>query len=122
MYIAVAADGESLESKVSEEFEKCLYLLIINMDDLSITAVKNEELWENSSGEKLANEVLKHDCEALIAGKLKPLEFNILADAYITRYMAYGSSVQNALNLMEKNSLEIVKSCEGAEGCSGHHH
>jgi predicted Fe-Mo cluster-binding NifX family protein len=121
MNIAVAAEGISLESKVSEEFEQCAYLLIVNMDDLSITALKNDESSENKSGEDLAREVLKNNCEALITGKIKPSAFNILADAYVTRFMGAGSSVQNALELMEKNSLQLIKSCEGAEGCGGHH-
>ncbi|MDV3428219.1 MAG: hypothetical protein LIR50_14575 [Bacillota bacterium] len=121
MNIAVAADGKSLDSKVSEKFEECLYLLIVNMDDLSITAIKNNEP-ENSSGENLAGEVLKHDCEALISGKIKQEAFNILADAYVTRYSGADNSVQNALEMMGKNKLEIVKNYDGTNSCGGHHH
>lgn len=122
MNIAVAADGKSLASKVSEEFERCLYLLIVNMDDLSIRVIKNEELSENSSGENLAGEVLRYDCEALITGKIKPLAFNLLADAFVTRFLGVGRSVQNALDLMERNSLAILKNYDGTEECGGHHH
>lgn len=122
MNIAVAADGKSLESKVSEEFDQCLYLLIVNMDDLSITVVKNDELSKSATGENLASEVLKHDCEAVITGKIKPLAFNILADAYVTRFSGVGNSVENALELMEKNSLKIMKNYDGTEGCGGNHH
>lgn len=122
MNIAVAADGKSLASKVSEEFERCLYLLIVNMDDLSIRVIKNEELSENSSGENLASEVLRYDCEALITGKIKPLAFNLLADAFVTRFLGVGRSVQNALDLMERNSLAILKNYDGTEECGGHHH
>lgn len=121
MNIAVAADGKSLDSQVSEKFEQCLYLLIVNMDDLSITAVKNNELSENPAGEDLAKEIIKYDCEALITGKIKPAAFNILADNYITRYLGFGNSVQNALKLMEKNKLEILKNHDGSAGCGEHH-
>ncbi|WHH57778.1 NifB/NifX family molybdenum-iron cluster-binding protein [Petroclostridium sp. X23] len=122
MKIAVAADGKSLDSKVSEEFEQCLYLLIVNMGDLSITAIKNDKLSKNTSGESLANEILKYDCEALITGEIKPLAFNILADACVTRFLGTGSLVQNALELMEKDSLKIIRNCDGTDECSGKHH
>lgn len=122
MNIAVAADGKSLDSRVSEQFERCSYLLIVNMNDLSITVIKNNKSSEYSSAESLASEVLKHDCEALITGKIESLAFNILADANVTRFCSAGSSVQNALNLMEKNSLKIIKNFDGTENCGGHHH
>lgn len=122
MNIAVAADGKSLDSKVSEELGRCLYLLIVDMNDFSITVIKNDKLSKSSSAESLASEVLKHDCEALITGKIKPLAFNILADAYVTRLFGAGNSVQNALNLMEKSSLKIIKNYDGTEECGGHHH
>lgn len=123
MNIAVAADGKSLESKVSEEFERCLYLLIVNMDDLSITAVKNNESAESSIGENLAKEVLKYDCEALITGKIKnSAAFDILADACVTRFLGDHNSAENALKLMEKNSLKLLRNYDGTEECSDHHH
>lgn len=122
MNIAVAADGKSLDSKVSEEFEQCLYLLIVDMDNLGITIIKNNKVPESSSGENLAREVLKYNCEALISGKINPLAFNILADAYVTRFLGEGNSVQNALELMEKNSLKILKNHAGTDQCSEHHH
>lgn len=121
MKIAVAADGKSLDSKVSEEFEECLYLLIVNMEDLSITAIKNDNLSKSSSGEKLGNEVLKHDCEALITGEIKPLAFNILADACVTRFLGVGNSVQNAVELMKNRSLKLLRNYDGTEKCGGHH-
>lgn len=122
MNIAVAANGKSLDSQVSEKFEKCLYLLIIKMDDLSITVIKNDELFQNSSGENLANQVLKHDCEALITGNIELAAFDILADDGVTRFLGVGHSVQKALELMEKRSLELIRTYDGKENCGGHNH
>ena len=121
MKIAVTADGKSLDSKVAEEFEECLYLLIVNMEDLNITAIKNDNLSESSSGEKLGNEVLKYDCEALITGKIRPLAFDKLADACVTRYFGIGNSVQNAIELMKNRSLKLLRNYDGTEKCDGHH-
>lgn len=122
MNIAVTADGKSLDSQVSEKFEKYLYLLIINMNDLSITAIKNDESFGNSSGENLANEVLKYDCEAIITGNIESAPFDILADAGVSRFLGIGHSVQKSLELMEKRSLEYIKTYDGKDSCGGHDH
>lgn len=119
MNIAVAADGQSLNSEVSEQFDSCKYLLIVNMNDLSVIAIKNEG---DSSGEKLANEVVKHDCELIITGKLNPTAFDILTNACVTRYLGTGHSVEIALSLMEKQLLKYIKNHEGTDACDGHHH
>lgn len=121
MNIAVAADGESLESNVSEEFEICKYLLILNMDDLTVKAFKNELVTGIQAGARLADEVVKHDCEALITGKIQPPAFNRLADACITRFFGFGISVKRSLDLMEKNKLKIIRNSDGTDQCSGHH-
>jgi len=114
MNIAVSANGESLDSQVSEQFEKCYYLLIINTDNFNIKALKNDELI-------LSSEILKNNCEALITGRIGTKEFDILADAYITRYNGSGSSVMDSIKLMDKNLLKIIKTCDGSNDCGGHH-
>ena len=102
MNIAVAVDGNNLDSQVSEKFEKCVYLLIVNMNNLNITVINNDEL----SGENLANEILKYNCEALITGNIESVAFDILADACVTRFCGAGYSVEKALELMENRSLK----------------
>lgn len=119
MHIAVATEGEDLHSKVSEQFNTCNYLLIVNLNNLDVYAIKNEE---NDSGEKLANEVVKYHCEAIITGKLSSIAFDILADACVTRYLGVGNLAKNALSLMEKNQLSYIKNIQGTNDCGGVHH
>lgn len=119
MYIAVAAEGNNLASEVSQCFDLCKYLLIVNMSDMSVDAIKNES---DISKEDLAKKVIEFDCEALITGDLNPTVFDILVDALITRYYGYGNSVKEALELMEKNELMLLRNIDGANGCSGNHH
>jgi predicted Fe-Mo cluster-binding NifX family protein len=118
MNIAVAAEGKSLNSQVSEKFEKCLYLLIVNMNDLSITAISNDELSE----ENLVNEILKHDCEAVITGDIEKTAFDILADACVTRYYGVGYLAEKALESMENRSLKLIRNYDGTDNCGGNHH
>ena len=117
MNIAVAADGESLESQVSEKFELCLYMLIVNMNDLTVTIIKTEELSGTSPEKNLARKVLEYNCEAVITGTINQTAFNILADAQVTRYFGAGHSVKDALELSENRLLSIIK-----EECRSHHH
>lgn len=116
MNIAVAADGESVESQVSEEFALCLYLLIVNMDDLTVTSMKTEELLGTSREGDLARKVLAYNCEAVITGIINQTAFDILADAQVTRYFGAGHSVKDALELCEKRLLNLIK-----DQCSTHH-
>ncbi|WP_027398329.1 NifB/NifX family molybdenum-iron cluster-binding protein [Anaerovorax odorimutans] len=119
MKIAVSTNGNSLKSQVSEKLESCKYLLIVNMDDLSFVSIENSD---DNTGEKLANEVLKYDCEAIITGELKPSEFDILADACVTRYIGVGYSADTALDLMDKRILKLIRNYEGTDECDGSHH
>ncbi len=121
MNIALAAEGKYIDSIVSNDFEKCSSLIIIDNEDMSIKSVINNGP-NSMDGVYLAREIIKSGCEAVITGKIQPAAFNILADAYITRYDGAGSTVEAALKLMEKNLLKLIKNAEGEQGCGGNHH
>ncbi len=116
MNIAVTADGPTIESSVSCGFENCAYLLIVDADDMSLKVIRNDV-----ADTSLAEAILKHDCEAVITGSIEATAFDILADAFITRYSGYGNKVSEVLHLMEKNQLDIIRNAEGKEGCGGRH-
>lgn len=118
MIIAIASDGKTLEHHVSEHFEFCRYLLVVNTSDLSVNAIENKS---DFSSESLAKKVIEFDCEGIITGELKIDEFNILADTYITRYSGSGNSGLNALDLMKKRELKLIKTHDGAVHCEGTH-
>lgn len=119
MYIAVSAEGQLLTDEVSQCFDSCKYLLIVDMSDLSINAIKNEK---NFTEECLAKKVIEFDCEAIITGNINPTAFDILAEACITRYYGCGNSAEKALVLMERNELKLIRNLEGTNGCGGKHH
>ena len=116
MNIAVAADGMSLESQVSDRFALCSYLLIVNMNDLTVKVINKDELSGTSIEENLARKVLEYNCEAVITGNINQAAFNILADAYVTRYFGAGHSVKDALEISEKRLLKLIK-----EECTSNH-
>jgi predicted Fe-Mo cluster-binding NifX family protein len=102
MNIAVAADGKNLDSEVSEKFEQCLYLLIINVDDKSIIVIKNDELHTVPSEKDLIAKVLQYDCEAVITGTMNSIAFDMFSDAGVTKLMGYDCLVKESLELMNR--------------------
>ena len=79
MYLAMAMDGKNLDSDVSQRFEACKYLLIVETDDLSIKVIENKA---ELSAESLAKKIIATDCEGVITGMFDhPDAFDVLADA-----------------------------------------
>ncbi|MGV8906375.1 MAG: NifB/NifX family molybdenum-iron cluster-binding protein [Acetobacterium sp.] len=118
MIIAVASEGKTLANDVSEHFNCCHYLLVVDTSDLSIQAIENESAF---TGETLAKKVLDFNCEGTITGELNRSEFDILADAYITRYLGSGHSGTEALDLIKKRKLSLIRTFDGAQQCGGDH-
>ncbi|MBC3889816.1 hypothetical protein GH810_16045 [Acetobacterium paludosum] len=118
MYLAMTMEGKTLASKVSQRFELCKYLLVVETSDLSINVIENKA---DLSEENLARKVIEFGCEGIITGGLNPAAFDVLADAYITRYSGVGHSGTEALKLLEKRKLELIKTVDGSDGCGREH-
>ena len=119
MYIAVAADGKDFESNVSKEFKNCEYLLVISTPDMTIEAIENKE---DITGDDLARIIVERKCELVITEKLELSEFDILADACVTRFFGYGNTVRVAINMMSINMLQLIRTYDGSDTCGGASH
>jgi predicted Fe-Mo cluster-binding NifX family protein len=119
MYIAVTADGKDLESPVAEVFETCRYLLIVDMDSMETEAIENTF---GKPEEDLSKRILDRDCEAVITGQISPEAFEIVAGACVTRYLGIGHTAGNALDLMQRYALDLIKSADGSDSCEDHDH
>jgi len=119
MYLAMTTDGKTLESNISQRFEECKYLLVVNTNDLSVNAIEKSD---DVTLESLAQKVIELNCEGIITGVIGHLEaFNILADAYVTRFLGAGYSGTEALDLMAKRELQLIKTITGSDHCDGNH-
>jgi predicted Fe-Mo cluster-binding NifX family protein len=119
MLIAVAADGNALDSPISEEFGTCRFLLLIETEGMRFEAIDNST---RPDGERLARMIVHRNCEALITGKLPSPVFKILADEGVTRYAGFSLDVKTAIQRMDKNALEYICYADGNETCEGPHH
>lgn len=116
MLIAVSAEGWELSSAVSEKFESCRWLLLIETDTMAIEAIEN-----NGEGEALAEKIIDRDCEAVITGSFTPEVFNLIAGACITRYNGVGLTASEALERMDKNCLDYIRYADENDTCHGDH-
>jgi predicted Fe-Mo cluster-binding NifX family protein len=121
MKIAIATNGNTLESLVAEEFEQSAFLLIVETDDLSYKVYPNEE-HTDGSGLAMTKKVIECDCEALITGSIEQLAFDELALAQVTRFLGANHSAKDVLNLMEAYKLNIIRDYKGGEGMFHEHH
>ena len=119
MFIAVTSEGKDLESQVSEKFESCKYLLIVEMENLNVEVIINNF---GQSSVALAEAIVAHDCEAVITGEIEQPAFDIIADACITRYKGNGNKSGDALQCMERYELELIRNVEGTDHCDDDHH
>lgn len=119
MFLAMTMDGKTLESNVSQRFEGCKYLLVINTTDLSVNAIENTD---DLTQESLAQKVIEFNCEGIITGILShPKAFDILADACVTRFLGSGYAGMEALDLMKKRELKLIRNINGTDECDGDH-
>ncbi len=123
MYLAMSMDGKTLESNVAKQFETGKYLLVVDTTSLSVSAIENSE---DFSAESLAQKVIDLKCEGIITGTIShPQAFEILADACITRFLGSGFTGMEALDLMKKRDLKLIRNIDGTDECGGdhdHHH
>jgi predicted Fe-Mo cluster-binding NifX family protein len=116
MLIAVSADGALLSSAVSENFESCRFLQLIETDDMTVDALET-----TGNAAELTDLIIERDCEAIITGKLSVDIFNSIAGVGITRYSGFGCSVGEALQLMDRNKLEYIRYADENDTCHGDH-
>ncbi|MFT5697454.1 MAG: putative Fe-Mo cluster-binding NifX family protein [Desulforhopalus sp.] len=122
MNIAITVDGDLMTSPVSEQFERCTNLLIVNVDTAQVTTIYNPKESDEIAGDRLAQKVLEYDCEAVITGLIRSTAFEVLAGACVTRFLGIGHNAGPALELMDSNSLDLIRDADGGTGCGGSHH
>ncbi len=107
MNIAIAVDGNVIGSQVSEQFERCKSLLIVNAETMAVTVIPNPDATEDVVGEQLAQKVLDHDCEAVITGLIGSIAFEVLAGACVTRFLGTKYDGAMALEFMDANKSQL---------------
>lgn len=107
MKIAITASGPQLSSPVDARFGRAKYLLIVNTDDLSVTAVDNRAGMnaEQGAGIQAAQGVIDNGAEALVTGHCGPKAFRALQAAEIPVYLTQATTVDEAVTAFQGGKL-----------------
>ena len=128
MKIAVASDRPELDGLVPANFSQSPFLLIVELDTGELLSA----VARGPEGDlELARVILSQDCEGLLCGPIEREPFLIIADeGGVTRYLAAGLKVREALEQTRQRNLELIRDHIGGQGhrhqpsggqCSGSH-
>ena len=127
MRIAVASDRDNLKGNVPETFSDSRFILVTELETGEFLGVIERGSWNDQD---LARLILGWDCEGVLCGPIEREPFLILADeGGVTRYLAAGLTVLQALNLARGRDLELIRDHIDGDhrrrhspgGCSGLH-
>ncbi|MDR0790999.1 MAG: NifB/NifX family molybdenum-iron cluster-binding protein [Methanomassiliicoccaceae archaeon] len=108
MRACVLAEGDSLSSYVADDFGHAPYFLIVDMDTLDLTVVKNEFVNAEGAGMKVADAIIGIGVDVVITGGIGPHGYNKLTGAGITVSFDEDGTVEECVKTV-KNRLERMK-------------
>ena len=104
---------------VTDRLIEASALAVIDADVMKIVEI----IFKESEAERdiyFAKETLRFDCEAIICGRIDKEAFDILADEGVSRYLGTGYDALEAVCMMQKRKLALIRDYDGGVGCAGH--
>ncbi len=106
MKVAVTSKGDTLESEVDPRFGRCLYFLIVNIDDMTFNAVDNANISAGGGAGVQSGQLMAgHDVECVLTGNCGPNVFSTLNAAGIKVITGVGGTVKNAVEQYKRGVL-----------------
>ncbi len=116
MKISVAISNTK-DYMIPQELNQARYLVIVDVDKMAIISTIQGE--ESNRDVFFAEQTVKWDCEAIISGQIEMEAFEVLAKNCVSRFQGSGFNAMEAVDLMEKYRLPIIRDYEGGNGCKG---
>lgn len=114
MMIAAATDRSDMTALIPDTFEKAKGVMLFDLESCNPPQYVTQDL---------ARHIIDAQCEALLCGFIyDPQFFEAIAQAGITRYLAAGMTVEEAVKAMDAYQLTMIPDYVGGPGCSGHGH
>jgi len=106
MKIAISSDGKSLDSEIDPRFGQCAYFLIIETDDMSFEAFKNENLaLGGGAGIQSAQFVASKGAKAIITGNCGPNAVRTLSAADIEMFVGQNGGVRETIESYKRGDM-----------------
>lgn len=114
MMIAAAADKNEMTALIPDTMEQAKGVLLFDPETGAPPRYVTDEL---------ARHIVDAQCEALLCGPIHDAGFfETIAQAGVTRYLAAGMTVEQAVEAMDAYRLDMITDYVGGPGCSGHGH
>jgi predicted Fe-Mo cluster-binding NifX family protein len=99
MRIAVTSEGETLESQVDPRFGRTSVFLIVDTENMSFEAVKNDQNLNlpQGAGIQAAQHVMQHNPEAVLTGNCGPKAFKVLQAGGVEVVVGVQGTVSDAV-------------------------
>jgi len=114
MKIAITTSGTDLNAAVDTRFGRAAGFIVYDTETKAFETADNTQNLNAAQGAGIqtAQNVAATGTKIVITGHCGPKAFRILSASKITVYLAEAGSVQNALDLFEKNGLTEIKGAD----------
>ena len=114
MMIAAATEKNDMTALIPDSMEKAKGVMLFDLETDAPPRFFTEDM---------AKEIVEAQCEALLCGFIyDPEFFETVAQAGVTRYLAAGLTVEEAVEAMNRYRLTMIPDYVGGPGCSDHGH
>jgi len=105
MKIAITATGNSLDSMIDERFGRCAWFIIVETDDLSFEAIRNENIdLPNGAGIKAAGFIASKGVRAVLTGRCGPNATQVFAETGIAIVPDCTGTVRQAIESFKSSA------------------
>ena len=112
MMIAAALTGAAPDARIAPTYDGAACVMIADSEDLAHPRYVTGDI---------PRAMREADVEVLLCGDIYDREeFERIAGYCITRYRAAGMAVPQAIRVMDRYELELIRDYVGGTGCSSH--
>ncbi|MGE5485283.1 MAG: NifB/NifX family molybdenum-iron cluster-binding protein [Ignavibacteriales bacterium] len=110
MLVAVAAQGERMDSHVDPKFGRCPYFVVVDPETMKGESLPNPGAGASGgAGMSTAQALVKAGVSAVIAGNIGPNAITALSSAGIGAYIVSGGTVADAVDAYKAGTLARVE-------------
>jgi predicted Fe-Mo cluster-binding NifX family protein len=107
MKIALSSTGQDLDAQIDPRFGRCAFFLIVDPDDMSFKAFKNENAnLSGGAGIQSAQFVSSKGAEVVITGNVGPNAYKTLSAAGVKLITGQLDTVREAIEKYKKGELK----------------
>lgn len=109
MKIAVSSSGATVDSPVFQQFGRAPYFIVIDINDQTVSAVKNEQAGHPSgAGVQSAQVLVDAGVNVLLTGLCGPHAMKVLSAADISVAVGIEGTVKKAIDQFKNGILRLV--------------